>query len=52
MADIVLKGITWNHSRGITPLLAASQRFHELHPHVEIQWNKRTLQQFAKLQTL
>ena len=47
MADIVLKGITWNHSRGITPLLAASQRFHELHPQVEIQWSKRTLQQFA-----
>lgn len=47
MADIVLKGITWNHSRGITPLQAASQRFTELHPNVEIQWHKRSLQQFA-----
>lgn len=48
MADkIVLKGITWNHSRGITPLLAASQLFHELNPDIEIQWSKRTLQQFA-----
>jgi multiple sugar transport system substrate-binding protein len=47
MADIVLKGITWNHSRGITPLLAASQRFTELYPHIEIQWTKRSLQQFA-----
>ncbi len=46
-SKIVLKGITWNHSRGIVPLLAASQRFHELHPNVEIQWSKRTLQQFA-----
>jgi len=47
MADIVLKGITWNHSRGITPLQAAAQRFTELHPNVEVQWHKRSLQQFA-----
>lgn len=47
MAAIVLKGITWGHSRGITPLLAASQRYNELHPDVEIQWTKRTLQEFA-----
>ncbi len=47
MPGITLKGITWNHSRGITPLLAASQRFSELHPGVEISWTKRTLQEFA-----
>jgi len=47
MADIILKGITWNHSRGITPLQAAAQRFSELHPDVEVQWHKRSLQQFA-----
>ena len=45
--SVVLKGITWNHSRGITPLLAASQRFGELHPGVDIQWTKRSLQEFA-----
>jgi multiple sugar transport system substrate-binding protein len=43
----VLHGITWGHSRGITPLLAASQRYIELHPEVEIKWKKRTLQEFA-----
>lgn len=43
----VLKGITWGHSRGITPLLAASQRYAELHSGVEITWEKRSLQQFA-----
>ena len=43
----VLRGITWGHSRGITPLLAASQRYEELHPGVQIQWKKRTLQEFA-----
>ena len=43
----VLNGITWGHSRGITPLLAASQRYNELHPDAEIRWKKRTLQEFA-----
>lgn len=43
----VLRGITWGHSRGITPLLAAAQRFGELNPGVEITWKKRTLQEFA-----
>jgi multiple sugar transport system substrate-binding protein len=47
MAGIVLHGITWGHSRGITALLAASQRYTELHPDIEIRWKKRTLQEFA-----
>lgn len=47
MDKVILKGITWNHSRGITPLLASAQRFHELHDNIEIQWVKRSLQEFA-----
>jgi multiple sugar transport system substrate-binding protein len=47
MPGIILQGITWGHSRGITPLLAASQRYSELYPGVEIKWKKRTLQEFA-----
>ena len=47
MAAIILNGITWGHSRGITPLLAVSQRYTELHPEVEIRWSKRSLQEFA-----
>jgi multiple sugar transport system substrate-binding protein len=47
MPATILKGITWGHSRGITPLLAASQRYSELYPGIEIQWTKRTLQEFA-----
>jgi multiple sugar transport system substrate-binding protein len=47
MENTVLKGITWGHSRGITPLLAYAQRFSELYPHVDVQWKKRTLQEFA-----
>lgn len=47
VSEICLKGITWGHSRGLTPLLAAAQRFAELHPGVTITWDKRSLQQFA-----
>jgi multiple sugar transport system substrate-binding protein len=47
MADIELNGITWGHSRGLTPLLAMSQRFSELYPNVRIQWHIRSLQEFA-----
>ncbi len=47
MSKIILKGITWAHSRGFTPLMAYSQRFGELYPDVEVKWEKRTLQQFA-----
>jgi len=49
MAGIILNGITWGHSRGIMPLLAASRRYAELHAGVEIRWKKRTLQEFADL---
>jgi len=47
MSKTILKGITWGHSRGITPLLAFSQRFTELYPDTEVVWDKRSLQQFA-----
>jgi multiple sugar transport system substrate-binding protein len=47
--NITLKGITWNHSRGFTPMAATAQRFSELHPGINITWEKRSLQQFADL---
>lgn len=43
----VLRGMTWDHSRGYVPMVATSQRFHELHPDVDIAWKKRSLQAFA-----
>jgi multiple sugar transport system substrate-binding protein len=42
-----LKGITWNHTRGLLPMVATAQRFTELHPDIEISWEKRSLQEFA-----
>lgn len=44
---ITLRGITWNHSRGYIPVVATAQRFSEVHPHVDIIWEKRSLQEFA-----
>lgn len=46
-ARIILKGITWDHSRGFVPMVATAQRFNEQFPQVEIVWEKRSLQAFA-----
>jgi len=43
----ILRGITWNHTRGYLPMAATAQRFHELHPEVTLQWSVRSLQAFA-----
>ena len=45
--SVLLKGITWSHSRGYTSITAVSQRFCELNPGVSIEWEKRSLQEFA-----
>jgi len=48
MPDAVqLTGITWDHTRGLVPLIAAAQRFSEMNPGVEIAWRKRSLQAFG-----
>ncbi len=54
MSEACLRGITWNHSRALPPLVAASQRYEELHPGIRIQWEKRSLDEFghAQLATL
>ena len=43
MAAIELHGMTWDHSRGYPCMVAVSQRYEELHPHVKIHWEKRSL---------
>lgn len=44
---ITIKGITWNHTRGFVSAVAAAQRFNELNPEIDVQWSKRSLQEFA-----
>lgn len=43
----LLRGITWDHSRGYVPLVALSQRFSETHPDIQIIWDKRSLKDFG-----
>ncbi len=46
-SPVTLRGITWNHSRALPPLVAAAQRFEELHPGLNIHWEKRSLHEFG-----
>jgi multiple sugar transport system substrate-binding protein len=46
-ASVKLTGISWDHTRGFLPKVATAQRFHEIHPHIEIVWQRRSLQEFA-----
>ncbi|MEO0055126.1 MAG: hypothetical protein RLZZ50_1073 [Verrucomicrobiota bacterium] len=46
-SPVLLRGITWNHTRGYLPLVAAGQRFHEIHGGaVDVVWEKRSLREF------
>jgi multiple sugar transport system substrate-binding protein len=47
MESVSLRGITWNHSRALPPLVATAQRFEELTPRVQIEWKKRSLHEFG-----
>lgn len=44
----LLKGMTWNHTRGFVSVVATAQRYHELHSEVEIVWEKRSLKEFGE----
>jgi len=46
-SPVLLRGITWNHSRALPPLVATGQRFEELHPGITIHWEKRSLHEFG-----
>ena len=47
MNQVLLRGVTWNHSRALPPLVATAQRFEEQHSGVRIQWEKRSLHDFG-----
>ena len=44
---IRLLGTTWNHTRGYAPLAATANAYHVDHPAVDIQWERRSLQDLA-----
>jgi multiple sugar transport system substrate-binding protein len=45
---IELKGITWDHPRGLAPLLATAARFSQQHPDIQIKWKARSLAEFGE----
>src|SRR5699024_8208415 len=42
----IIKGMTWDHERGVAPLLAVTKEFQKQHPNIEITWDKRPLKDF------
>ena len=46
MADIVLRGMTWDHRRAVDPLTHTLPTFRSLHPGVDVQWTSRPLHGF------
>lgn len=46
--DVTLRGITWNHPRGLDPLLAASEAYRDLVPGVGVEWSTRSLSGFGE----
>lgn len=47
MAEAVLRGMTWDHSRGYDPMVATAEAYAAARPGVRIDWEKRSLQAFA-----
>jgi multiple sugar transport system substrate-binding protein len=44
---VTLHGITWDHDRGLKPLLATAADYAERVPNVRVEWQVRSLQAFA-----
>ena len=44
----ILKGITWNHTRGYAPLAVTAKVYNDFHPDVEIEWAIRSLWSFGE----
>jgi len=42
-----LRGITWDHPRGIAPMRATAAMYERAHPNVHITWTVRSLQAFG-----
>jgi multiple sugar transport system substrate-binding protein len=47
-AAITMRGITWDHPRGLDPLMAASKVYPDVAPGVSIEWTTRSLSGFGE----
>jgi len=43
-----LRGIAWDHTRGYVPAAATGQAYHDTHPEIEIEWERRSLWAFGE----
>jgi multiple sugar transport system substrate-binding protein len=46
--EAILKGLTWDHPRGYSPLVKGASEYEALHPGLHIHWNRRTLREFGE----
>src|SRR5687768_5266322 len=44
----ILRGMTWNHTRGYLPMVVTAQRFTELNSGIESVWENRSLKAFEE----
>ena len=46
--ETILKGLTWDHPRGYSPLIKGASEYESLHPGLRIHWDRRTLREFGE----
>lgn len=46
--QVTLKGLTWDHPRGYSPLMQGAPEYEKSHPGIKIQWDRRTLREFGE----
>lgn len=46
--EITLRGLTWDHPRGYSPLLGGALEYEKQHPEIKIRWDRRTLREFGE----
>ncbi|MBP7143399.1 MAG: extracellular solute-binding protein [Opitutaceae bacterium] len=47
-SPLILRGMTWNHPRGLAPLVATAKQYHHANPDVRIDWSVRSLKDFEE----
>ena len=47
MTGVALRGVTWDHVRGLGGLQATAEAYRDVRPGVEVEWTARSLQAFA-----
>jgi multiple sugar transport system substrate-binding protein len=46
--EIILKGLTWDHPRGYSPLIGGAPEYEAQNPGIRIRWDRRSLRDFGE----